>query len=109
LDSFGKTGPLLFKEQLIRNASRNATINAASPLKLAMLDAKKFKELRLGEKLSFAKRKAIQTFDRAADPAAEKGDVTKTEEDVRRCFVHWFVTVRWASYTLLPSAFYSIK
>jgi len=43
-----KPGDYFGEQSLLKGAPRNATIVAASELKLAVLDAKKFKELRLG-------------------------------------------------------------
>lgn len=74
-----RPGDYFGEQSLLRGAPRNATIVASTDVRLAALDAKKFKEIRLGEKLSFAKRKAIQTFDHATSG----GDTSKTEDDIK--------------------------
>jgi hypothetical protein len=76
-----KPGDYFGEQSLLRNAPRNATITAATTLKLACLDSKKFKELRLGEELTFAKRKAIANFDHGDVPS--NADTTKSEDDIK--------------------------
>ena len=62
-----KPGDYFGEQSLLRNAPRNASVAAKTDVRLACLDSAKFKALKLGEKLSFAKRKAIQTIDHEHD------------------------------------------
>jgi len=77
-----KPGDYFGEQSLLKGAPRNATIVTDSDCLLAVLDSKKFLEIKLGEKLSFAKRKAVQTFDSEAADAANR-DTTKNADDVK--------------------------
>jgi len=70
-----RTGDYFGEQALLKNSTRNATIAAGAheELKVAVLNAFIFKQLGLGEKLAFAKRKAVQVFDDEKSSEAEKG------------------------------------
>ena len=64
---------------MLRGKPRNATVKAGDNLECAVIDGKLFDSLKLGEKLTFAKRKAVQTFEETKEKV--KGDTNKTEEE----------------------------
>jgi len=77
-----KPGDYFGEQSLLKGQARNATVVAASKeLKVAVLNSTKFKELKLGEKVSFAKRKAVQQFDEEAEDTSNR-DVNKTSADI---------------------------
>jgi len=74
-----KPGDYFGEQSLLKGKPRNATIKAAENLECGVIDGELFKKLKLGDKLSFAKRKAVQAFETTSDKP--KGDTTKSEED----------------------------
>mmetsp|Transcript_19465 Transcript_19465/g.48766 ORF Transcript_19465/g.48766 Transcript_19465/m.48766 type:complete len:823 (-) Transcript_19465:925-3393(-) len=74
-----KPGDYFGEQSLLKGKPRNATIKAGEDLECGVIDADLFKQLDLGSKISFAKRKAIQTFD--AEKKEPGGDTTKNETE----------------------------
>lgn len=76
-----KPGDYFGEQSLLKGKPRNATIVAAQDLECGVIDGELFKKLKLGDKLSFAKRKAVQTFESTEKKSG--GDTAKTENDMK--------------------------
>lgn len=76
-----KPGDYFGEQSLLKGKPRNATIKAAEDLECGVIDGELFKKLKLGDKLSFAKRKAVQTFESTDKKTG--GDTSKTEKDMK--------------------------
>jgi len=76
-----KPGDYFGEQSLLKGKPRNATIVAGEDMQLGVIDGELFKKLKLGEKLNFAKRKAVQTFESSEKKSG--GDTSKTEKDMK--------------------------
>ncbi len=76
-----KPGDYFGEQSLLKGKPRNATIKAAEQLECGVIDGETWMKLGLGEKLSFAKRKAVQTFETTGSSTRKEGDTIKTDEE----------------------------